>query len=504
MMKKYKILAFTLCAAVMLSGCTENKTTPAASEAPETSAPVVTTVSTAETTQSETTADTTTATESESSENSGEPETTVSETTTTETTTEKAAEKTTEATANKSRSPDENMFTLYMGGNEKCEKYDVKVKAVLEKAIDEIVLKLKAGTDDGVLLTKDNNGKYIISSADTYKNRASLGFIEEMLKKETYKELINNTNEPEYANMTYEEYVDYIFDNFGSLYPGLKDMFDENYKLKQGADDKDFLFVRCYIQNDFKSSYCDDETVIKEGLNCIFDILENNKDYQKYEKTVQSGDTLWREAFISYNGGYCLTAGVSATAKNAGNWQYGDMIWLGKAKVYEKDPKHLTRQIIPADYPILKSLNTADSPYEMSLEIISEGFRGEGIKVSESEYSNAMRNDAILGEIPEISFIDLGDEYGFDFGDVKEIYIKFKIKEPYRSNVIGTYAEKQPELKGIKRLNVFMYFEDTNTTLPIETYFDEDENIVYTVTDTAGTYCLYDMEKWLQMLDIEP
>ena len=64
MMKKYKILALTLCVAVLISGCTENKTTPAVSEVPETSTTVITTVSTAETsetTQRETTADTTAA-----------------------------------------------------------------------------------------------------------------------------------------------------------------------------------------------------------------------------------------------------------------------------------------------------------------------------------------------------------------------------------------------------------------------------------------------------------
>lgn len=38
--------------------------------------------------------------------------------------------------------------------------------------------------------------------------------------------------------------------------------------------------------------------------------------------------------------------------------------------------------------------------------------------------------------------------------------------------------------------------------LPVETFHDTDKNIVYTTTDCLGTYCLMDMEIWLDSLDI--
>jgi len=46
-----------------------------------------------------------------------------------------------------------------------------------------------------------------------------------------------------------------------------------------------------------------------------------------------------------------------------------------------------------------------------------------------------------------------------------------------------------------------MFFEDVNMLLPIETFHDEATNTVYTTTDRMGTYCLVDMEIFLDNLD---
>lgn len=40
--------------------------------------------------------------------------------------------------------------------------------------------------------------------------------------------------------------------------------------------------------------------------------------------------------------------------------------------------------------------------------------------------------------------------------------------------------------------------------LPVETFRDESTNTVYTTTDRMGTYCLVDMELWLNLLGIKP
>ena len=66
------------------------------------------------------------------------------------------------------------------------------------------------------------------------------------------------------------------------------------------------------------------------------------------------------------------------------------------------------------------------------------------------------------------------------------------------------YTASSGEFEGIKRLNVFMFFEEINMLLPVETFHDEATNTVYTTTDRMGTYCLMDVEIWLSNLGIEP
>ena len=43
-----------------------------------------------------------------------------------------------------------------------------------------------------------------------------------------------------------------------------------------------------------------------------------------------------------------------------------------------------------------------------------------------------------------------------------------------------------------------------NMLLPVETFHDEATNTVYTTTDRMGTYCLVDIELWLDLLGIKP
>ena len=69
-------------------------------------------------------------------------------------------------------------------------------------------------------------------------------------------------------------------------------------------------------------------------------------------------------------------------------------------------------------------------------------------------------------------------------------------------NYNNKYTDISDEFVGIKRLNVFKFFENTNMLLPIETFHDVENNRVYTHTDELGTYCLMDMEIWLESLGI--
>ncbi len=531
-MKKHGLTALALCAVMLLSGCAESKA-PAASEtaavtaastseaetsgAPETSgttaetttakadkstAAETTTAGTEESTAAETT---TTAAETTTALQTSAPETTVSETlggkvVSAETTTvETVTEPETSGPAVHEPPPeiDEDMFTLYIGGSEKAEKYDVEVKALSEDVTGGIIKALKAGAR--IALIKDKNGNYSISDLGNAKTDIStLKSLENSFTRESYEEMKEFLKDTEYADMSYEEFVEEMLDTFEKIYPGIRDMFDENMKLKDGRAFDNLLVITAEMRDDFRTAYCDEETVIREGLKGIFDILENNSEYEKFVKGIDSGDTPYREAIISYNGGYCVAAGVSVKTLSSGEWRHADLVWLGKAKVYENDPKLLTRQIFAPDYPLFEDINTEDSPFEMSLEIVSEGYRGDGVEVSESGYSNILRGDMTLGRVPEIEFTEPGEEYGFSFGEVKQLRIKFRIKEGYRDNVLGKYTAESPELEGIGRLYVFAFDDSINISLPLETWHDEKENIVYTVTDgRGGTFSLVDFEIWI-------
>jgi hypothetical protein len=86
---------------------------------------------------------------------------------------------------------------------------------------------------------------------------------------------------------------------------------------------------------------------------------------------------------------------------------------------------------------------------------------------------------------------------------VDSVTLKFQIADEYIENELNLFDD-EPELTGIKRLNIFKFFECINVLLPIETKFDIENNILYTEVDEFGVYCIMDMEKWFVMLGIEP
>lgn len=153
-------------------------------------------------------------------------------------------------------------------------------------------------------------------------------------------------------------------------------------------------------------------------------------------------------------------------------------------------------QHIGADSENLAAVNTDENPFKVSIDITAAGVAANNLVSHESGYSNAIRNDAILGITPEFIYTD-----GLK---VEDVVINFDISESAAANTNGKYTSLSDEFVGIKRLNVFKFFEDTNMLLPIETFHDVENNRVYTHVDELGTYCLMDMEVWLEGLDIAP
>jgi len=177
----------------------------------------------------------------------------------------------------------------------------------------------------------------------------------------------------------------------------------------------------------------------------------------------------------------------------------GDEIILGldpnnPATFGYPDNEYTTVQTVGADSSALDYINNIeDNPYSVTIEITAAGVADNNLTAGESGYSySILQNDAVLGVVPE-----------FDYSDglsVTDVVIKFKIDDSAVDNELGIYAD-EPEFNGINRLQVFKYFEDNNILLPIETFYDKETKTVYTHVDELGTYCLMDMEMWINYLE---
>lgn len=147
-------------------------------------------------------------------------------------------------------------------------------------------------------------------------------------------------------------------------------------------------------------------------------------------------------------------------------------------------------QMIDADDEILEDINTEYNPYDLSLEITAAGNAQSSLTVQESGYSDSMFNWSILGTCPELNYDDSCK--------VDEVVLKFKVDEEYIDNPDSEYAEENPEFAGIKRYNVFRFFEEDNILLPVKTDVDVENNTVSATVSDMGTYCLIDMEMLLE------
>ncbi len=153
-------------------------------------------------------------------------------------------------------------------------------------------------------------------------------------------------------------------------------------------------------------------------------------------------------------------------------------------------------QTVDTEAECLSEINDNDeNPFDVSLEVKAAGVAANNIYAHKSGYSNVIANSAIIGVAPEFEYTD-----GLS---VEEVTVKFNVENSITKNTLGKYVEESDEFKGIKRLNVFMFIEDVNMLLPIETFHDVTNNTVYAKTDRMGTYCLVDMEIFLDNISKE-
>lgn len=159
------------------------------------------------------------------------------------------------------------------------------------------------------------------------------------------------------------------------------------------------------------------------------------------------------------------------------------------------DGEYYSNQEINFDSNIFSEVNKDDSPYKISLSMETNGYAESNLKIDTSRYSYAIENDAMIGGSLDIEISETCNP--------KNIVIRYLINDNYTDNTLNKYTDCD-EFKGIKRLNIFKYFDDINMLLPIETKFDVDNNILYAEVDELGTYCIMDMEIWFNNLGLKP
>ena len=188
-----------------------------------------------------------------------------------------------------------------------------------------------------------------------------------------------------------------------------------------------------------------------------------------------------------------------------------------KTATYDIPDKDYTIvQIISADDPILSDINTSDNAYELSVEIKASGYAKNHLMIRDSSYAYALQDSSAVGFTPEFNYDD-----GYK---VESITLNFKIKEEFRDNVSHYFDslnsgdeyydyeyEIDSELEGIKRFNVFKYFQSINLPMPIYTEYNVDNDVVTVTVDTfetddngnsygIGSYSLVDLEVWGMMM----
>ena len=162
------------------------------------------------------------------------------------------------------------------------------------------------------------------------------------------------------------------------------------------------------------------------------------------------------------------------------------------------DAEYVMLQRVDATSDIFATVNIDENAYSVSVEAKVSGNLSANLIADETGYAAVIANDCMVGMPIELTYDDNCQ--------VEEVTLSFDIKDAYTDNELNYFSDENDpfmyssELVGIKRLQVFKFFEDGNMLLPIETFHDVETNTVKTVVDEFGVYCLMDMEKWILSL----
>lgn len=142
------------------------------------------------------------------------------------------------------------------------------------------------------------------------------------------------------------------------------------------------------------------------------------------------------------------------------------------------DKEYTFNVTLSEDSEAMSEIN-ADNDYKLSIEITAAGNVEKNIDVRESNYSETIKNSAIIGKSFDI-------EYDTSC-TTESAVIKFKLED--------SLVNESESNANIERFCVFKLFEDYNVILPVYTEYNSNDNLVSAQIDELGTYCLMDMEK---------
>lgn len=157
------------------------------------------------------------------------------------------------------------------------------------------------------------------------------------------------------------------------------------------------------------------------------------------------------------------------------------------------DAEYAVEQTISADSVALEEINTDENEYRLTVDVIASGYVEGNLTAKETGYAAAIQNEFMIGIASELSYTN---EDG-----IESVTLTFELDDEVIGESLGLFPGVE-ELSGIKRFNVFKYFEELNMLLPIETVVDEENNRIYATTDELGIYCVMDMERWFASFEV--
>ncbi len=148
------------------------------------------------------------------------------------------------------------------------------------------------------------------------------------------------------------------------------------------------------------------------------------------------------------------------------------------------DKEHSCKVNIENDSEILYKINQNNDEYQLNLIIEGNGQAFSDIFVRESAYTDIIDSEYVLGIIPEIMC--------YEENGISSIVLEFEISD---KNI--NEEQEVSAFAGVNKYNIFKYDEEEKLLYPIDTYTGEKDNVIGTVANELGTYCIIDMEKWL-------